>query len=132
MMNETSTVGRERAPEAVVEREQPKVGGDRKGRARGKSGKACHTEQGWMIGGETETRGDQPPRQGAGVNRDRTELRREHRNQPDKRRPQVRRKAGGKREGWGEGRGRLKVRGGQSPRLKPMTTTSMAHSPKHL
>lgn len=30
MMNETSTVGRERAPEAVVEREKPRVGGDGK------------------------------------------------------------------------------------------------------
>lgn len=54
-----------------------------------------------MIGGETETRRDQPPRQGAGVTREGTELRREHRKQPDKRRPQVGRKAGGKRVGEG-------------------------------
>lgn len=47
MMNKTRVVGRERALEAFVEREQPRIGGDRKGQE-AKVVRPASTEQGWL------------------------------------------------------------------------------------
>lgn len=72
MMNETSAVGRERVLEAVVEREQPRVERNRKGQE-AKVARPAITEQGWVMGSETETQRDQPSRKREWISKGHTE-----------------------------------------------------------